>query len=193
MSFLTTLKLMISGLKKPVQLIQINELPEGILLDIGGGGEGVIAQAAGARVFSVDKFLSEIQEALPNAQDAHWITADATFLPYKENHFDGATAFFSCMYMTNEMKEKVFTETRRVLKPAGQFWLWDVKMQAKSELYSVRLKAELPNQKKITTMYGVRAKDQSIASLSVLLQKTGFVIEKVDDGKHTFKITARKS
>ena len=49
-----------NALAKPKQHIVIQKVPQGHVLDIGGGGDGVIAQAGGARIDALDKYISEI-------------------------------------------------------------------------------------------------------------------------------------
>jgi SAM-dependent methyltransferase len=102
-------------LAKPRQRIPIQDTPKGRVLDIGSGGEGVIAQAGGARVVGIDKLVSEIHEARAKAPDIPWVVADATELPCANHCFDSATSFFSCMYMSDDVKAGVFRENRRVL------------------------------------------------------------------------------
>ena len=47
-----------------VQNINISSLDcEGIILDIGGGGEGVIGQKFGNKVIAIDPVLEELEEA----------------------------------------------------------------------------------------------------------------------------------
>jgi ubiquinone/menaquinone biosynthesis C-methylase UbiE len=179
-------------LTKPLQKVTLPSLPPGRVLDIGGGGEGVIAQVGGSQVVAVDKLVSEIGEARDKAPDAHWLAADATQLPCPNGSFSQATAFFSCMYMPNEIKAAVFKETYRVLQPGGEFWIWDAPMSARSGVFALRLQITLPNQKTITTAYGVRAKDQSATSLGSLLQQAGFKTEVSAQHKHWFLLKACK-
>ena len=193
MSFFTNLQMMFSALTKPQQQVTLSELSPGRILDIGGGGEGVIAQVGGSQVVAVDKLFSEIVEACDKAPTANWLTADATQLPCLKESFAQATAFFSCMYMSNEIKAAVFKETYRVLQPGGEFWIWDVPMSTRSGVFALRLQATLPNQKTITTGYGVRAKDQSAASLGSLLQQAGFKTEISAQHKHWFLLKAQKA
>ena len=60
------------------QKIIIDSIPDGSVIDIGGGGEGIIAQIGNERITAIDKNQSEINEAKPNAPKANWILADAT-------------------------------------------------------------------------------------------------------------------
>ncbi|MCG2786461.1 MAG: methyltransferase domain-containing protein [Anaerolineae bacterium] len=193
MSFFTNLQMMFSALTKPQQQVTLSKLPPGRVLDIGGGGEGVIAQVGGCQVVAVDKLVSEIGEARDKAPSANWLAADATRLPWSNGSFAQATAFFSCMYMSDEVKAAVFKETYRVLQPGGEFWIWDVLMSARSGVFALRLQATLPDLKNVSTAYGVRAKDQSAASLGSLLQQAGFKTEINAQHKHWFLLKACKT
>ena len=143
MKLVLVVQMMFNALVKPKQHIVIQEIPQGNVIDIGGGGEGVIAQIGGAGVVAIDKYISEIHEAREKALDAPWMVADATELPCQSSCFDNATAFFSCMYMPDDAKENVFRETRRVLKNGGEFWIWDVHMAPTSNVFAIRLQADL--------------------------------------------------
>ncbi len=193
MSFFTNLQMLFSALSKPTQQVTLLNLPPGRVLDIGGGGEGVIAQVGGSQVVAVDKLFSEIDEARDKSAAANWLTANATQLPCANGSFPHATAFFSCMYMPNEIKSTIFKETYRVLQPGGEFWIWDAPMSARSGVFALRLHVSLPNQKTITTAYGVRAKDQSATSLGDLLQQAGFKTEISAQRKHWFLLKACKT
>jgi ubiquinone/menaquinone biosynthesis C-methylase UbiE len=185
------IQMVFAALVKPMQRIRIRDIPRGRIIDIGGGGEGVIAQAGGAGVVAVDKYLSEIHEARRKAPHSPWVVADADELPFRDNCFDNATAFFSCMYMPDSVKENVFRETRRVLKTGGEFWIWDVRMAARSKVFAVRLEVGFPGNT-IRTVYGVKAKDQSAASICGLLQQAGFDTEVITIRKHWFLISAKR-
>ncbi|MCJ7737930.1 MAG: class I SAM-dependent methyltransferase, partial [Anaerolineae bacterium] len=185
------IRMIINALVKPKQRIRIHEIPKGMVIDIGGGGEGVIAQAGGAGVVAVDRHMSEIHEARGKAPECLWVVADATELPYGNNCFDNATAFFSCMYMPDNTKESVFRETRRVLKKGGEFWIWDVPMAARSNVFAVRLLVDF-HEDTMRTVYGVKAKDQSAASICSQLHQAGFETEVITNRKHWFLINAKR-
>ena len=185
--------MLFNAITRPKQHISIREIPAGTVLDIGGGGEGVIARAGGAAVVAVDKYLSEIDEAREKAAGAAWLVADATALPFKSRSLDHATAFFSCMYMPDEVKEKVFRDTRRVLKQGGEFWIWDAPISLKNKVFAIRLQVNLRDADRINTTYGVKAKDQSAASISSLLRQAGFEPEIITSQKHWFFIQAKNS
>lgn len=192
MKISSIVRMIINALAKPKQRILIQQVPKGRVIDIGGGGEGVIAQAGGARVVAIDKLISEIHEARGKASDTPWMVADAAKLPYRSHCFDSATAFFSCMYMSDSVKRTVFMETQRVLKKGGEFWIWDVHMTSKSNVFAIRLQVNLRDIHTIETVYGVKAKDQSASSICSLLQEAGFEAEGVTSRKHWFFIKAKR-
>jgi ubiquinone/menaquinone biosynthesis C-methylase UbiE len=193
MKLFSIVQMIFNALTKPRQHILIQEIPRGRVIDIGGGGEGVIAQAGGAWVVAIDKYISEIHEARGKAPDVTWMVADATELPCKSHCFDNATAFFSCMYMSDDVKQKVFRETRRVLKEGGEFWIWDAHMAPKSQVFAIRLQVDCQDTHTINTAYGVKAKDQSAASIGSLLQEAGFESEVITNRKHWFLIKAKRA
>ncbi len=193
MNLITIAQMVLNSFAKPKQHISIREIPSGRVLDIGGGGEGIIAQLGGARICAIDKYLSEIYEARHKAPDTLWLTADAINLPYKTHSFDNATAFFSCMYMSNAVKAKVFQETLRVLKPGGELWIWDTVITTRSKVFAIRLQIDLAGIRVANTAYGVKAKNQSAASISTLLQTAGYTVETVAEHRHWFLLKARQA
>jgi hypothetical protein len=96
------------------------------------------------------------------------------------------------MYMPDEVKAGVFRETQRVLKPGGEFWIWDLPMAATSKVCSIRLQVTLPGQGTLNPVYGVKAKDQSVEKLGQQLMAAGFETETVVNQKYWFWLKARK-
>jgi ubiquinone/menaquinone biosynthesis C-methylase UbiE len=127
---------------------------DGYLLDIGGGGEGVIGQLKGSQVVAIDTNRDELLEA---ADGPLKIVMDATQLAFLDNSFCMVTAFYSLMYMTTEDHKRVFSEVFRVLKKEGVFKIWDVQLTHQKGIdkpgFAVPLEVILPN-RKITTGYG---------------------------------------
>jgi ubiquinone/menaquinone biosynthesis C-methylase UbiE len=191
MKLFSMVRMVFSALAKPRQHIRIQEIPQGRVIDIGGGGEGVIAQAGGARVVAIDKNSSEIHEARGKAPDAQWVVADATKLPFGSDSFDNATAFFSCMYMSGDVLQKVLREARRVLKKGGDFWIWDAHIVPKGKVFAIRLHIDLQDTRTTNTAYGVKAKEQSAAGIGSLLEEAGFELAVATRRKHWFFIRAR--
>src|SRR5690348_1504129 len=73
----------------------------GYILDIGGGGEGIIGQMKPSQVIAIDLVKRELEEAPPGPLK---IVMDATDLKFLDRSFDTVTAFFSLMYMRPDIQ-----------------------------------------------------------------------------------------
>lgn len=176
----------------PFQEIVIKEIPSGSIIDIGAGGEGVIAQIGNERVTAIDKLREEIAEAKDKSPKAKWMVADALNLPFDNEEFDNATSFFSGMYMSNEDKRKAFKEVHRVISPGGEFWIWDSKIKIDKERFLIALTISLPGKDKFNTGYGTSITDQDEKIYEVYLKEAGFGIQEMDVNKYWFFIRAKK-
>jgi len=127
---------------------------DGFILDIGGGGEGVIGQLKGKQVISIDSNKHELLEAVNGSLK---IIMDATQLKFLDNSFNLVTAFYSLMYMTVHDHERVFNEVFRVLKKEGVFKIWDVQLTQQEDTnkpgFVVPVEVILPD-RKVSTGYG---------------------------------------
>jgi ubiquinone/menaquinone biosynthesis C-methylase UbiE len=192
MNLLSIAQMIFSAFAKPKQHVVIQEMPPGSVIDIGGGGAGVIGQAGGARVVAIDRRGSEIHEARGKAAHATWMVADATRLPCKNHCLDSATAFFSCMYMSRDVTREAFREAGRALKKGGEFWIWDAHMVPRGGVFAIRLQVDIGDQRTINTTYGVGAKEQSAVGIAGLLREAGFEPEVATKQRHWFLIKAKK-
>jgi len=158
------------------QLLELSPIEtEGLILDIGGGGSGIIGKLNGKQVIAIDKNENELLES---QNDALKIVMDATDLKFLPESFDVCTAFFSLMYIPFNIHLKVFKEAHRVLKSNGKFLVWDIQIPEQFEDYKmflVRLQVRLPNEE-IETGYGVKWQLQNIEYFKDLAQNTNFKI-----------------
>jgi SAM-dependent methyltransferase len=130
----------------------------GLILDVGGGGEGIIGQVKGQQVVAIDLIKRELDEAPGNPLLK--IVMDARDLKFVDASFDTVTVFFTFMYIAPEDHEKVFAEIARVLRPDGRLLVWDVTFPSKKadprhEWVVYPLQVQLPATK-VETGYGVR-------------------------------------
>ena len=114
----------------------------GYVLDIGGGGEGVIGRIEGLQVVAIDCREDELIEA---PEGPLKVVMDARDLQFLDGTFFAATAFFSLMYFDDEAGlQATLAEVFRVLKPGGLFRVWDVDTSTLPEsskpLFAVRIK-----------------------------------------------------
>ncbi|MFX1311481.1 MAG: class I SAM-dependent methyltransferase [Promethearchaeota archaeon] len=168
----------------------------GRILDIGGGGEGVIGQLKGNSVVAIDLRKSELEESLEAGdKESLKIIMDAKDLKFLDNTFNIVTAFFSLMYVPNTDHKQIFTEIYRVLKEDGQFLLWDLiipKNIKKKQIFVVPIKIQI-KYKEIITGYGIRwNKEQNLEYFIGLAKKVGFVIYEQQQEEEYFFLRLKK-
>lgn len=153
---------------------------DGPILDIGGGGEGIIGLMKGNRVIAIDNNKAELEEA-PDGPIK--LVMDCRHTEFLRNSFEVVTSFFTMMYIDPYQHERVFREINRVLKPGGKFYLWDITQPTKeSDLkthFAFHLTVKIPT-RTIETGYGAPLKRQKIDIVHYrdLLGLTGFHVQK---------------
>ncbi|SDY53410.1 Methyltransferase domain-containing protein [Proteiniborus ethanoligenes] len=178
-----------------VQNINLKEFSQkGRVLDIGGGGEGIIGQLLGEKVIAIDPRSDELEEA---AEGPLKIIMDARELKFLNKTFDGVTSFFTLMYIEKQYHQKVFEEIYRVLKDEGEFVIWDATISqfpgGIKDIILVPLEIELKD-KKITTTYGVlwNKAQQDMKYYIKLGEKIGFEVITKEEMNQTYYIRFKK-
>ncbi len=127
----------------------------GLILAIGGGGEGIIGRLKGEQVVAIDISRPELEGAPPGPLK---IVMDARDMKFLDGSFGAASSFFTLCYIDGEDHPKVFEETFRVLRSGGKFLVWDVifgeRIDENKDSAVIPLIVRLPD-RGIGTGYGV--------------------------------------
>jgi ubiquinone/menaquinone biosynthesis C-methylase UbiE len=127
---------------------------KGSILDVGGGGEGVISRLYPEQAVVIDNRLEELEEA---PKGVIKLVMDARSMTFTEECFDNVTLFYSFMYMQKSDYHKVVAEIVRVLKLNGHLHLWDADI-TEANPFLTHLEIEYPDHS-LNTTYGIYKED----------------------------------
>lgn len=163
----------------------------GSILDIGGGGEGIIGRIYGTQVVAIDNREEELDEA-PDACEKRLM--DATALQFPDRSFDHVTFFYSLMYMNRDEQRKALGEAARVLRPGGTIHLWDTDIDAAyPEPFVVDLEI-VTDRFSVHTSYGIVKKDaQDADTILQDLSDLGFKRCRCEKEEGQFLIVGEKA
>lgn len=164
------------------------------ILDIGGGGEGIIGHIYGNRVIAIDKREDELLET---NNEAIKVVMDGTALKFVDETFDVVTLFFSMMYMGTTTQEKVLSEALRVLKKDGILEIWDVPVPkydgGEKNVFVTHLDVTYPNGE-VSTSYGIGMSDeaQTLESVHEKAGALGFTFLEKESMAVAFRLKYKK-
>ena len=164
---------------------------DGEILDIGGGGEGVIGRLKGSQVVAIDLHQEELDGIVDGPLK---MVMDARDLKFPEGHFAVVTAFFSMMYMkTRADQQQVLRQAYRVLRPGGRLLVWDIDLPSlpdtRKSCYLVRLRYRVRGFEK-GTAYGARwpSEPRGEQDYIRMAEEAGFHHQATTRVAHTFQL-----
>jgi ubiquinone/menaquinone biosynthesis C-methylase UbiE len=166
----------------------------GWILDIGGGGEGVIGRLKGDQVIAIDISKRELEEAPDGPLK---IIMDASDLSFLDGTFPTATSFFTLMYIPGSLHQKVFEEIYRVLQPEGKFLIWDLTLPTcldeDKEVPVILLTIKMLG-KELTPGYGTKwpSQNQDLAYYMKLAKAAGFKVLEQEEKGQIFSLILQK-
>jgi ubiquinone/menaquinone biosynthesis C-methylase UbiE len=164
------------------------------ILDIGGGGEGIIGQMKGQQVVAIDPNRRELEEA---AEGPLKVVMDAGDMLFLDASFEVVTSFFTLMYINGAKHEKVFQEAFRVLESGGRFLIWDVELppclDEGKDIVAFFLNIKLPD-REVETGYGADWPEQTqgLSYYMELAEKVGFTVSDQKENGRLFYLKLRK-
>lgn len=173
-----------------MKLVLKKEL-EGTILDIGGGGEGILGRLYGQRVIAIDRCQEELDEAPGGFQK---MRMDATKLEFGDECFENVTFFYTLMYMNEDAQRQAIREAARVLKKGGHLYLWDAEIvSAYPEPFCAELDIDLPEEH-IHTTYGIVKQDpQTLESVEKMCTDAGLCVTTIENQSGHFFLCCKKS
>lgn len=172
-----------------VKLVIEDFASSGYILDVGGGGEGVVGQRKGRDVIAIDIREEELEEAPDGFLK---IVMDACDLQFLDETFGAATAFFSMMYVSDPSDQRrIFEEVWRVLEPGCTFHVWDVDLSTRPptdrEFFLVYLLYQI-GEGVTETGYGQRWPEEGMGPEDYveMAEEVGFRLTHVNRNQHTF-------
>ncbi|MHA1771273.1 MAG: class I SAM-dependent methyltransferase [Candidatus Thorarchaeota archaeon] len=179
----------------PQQKVTLQELRrDQLILDVGAGGEGIVARLGGKQVCAVDIRMDEIREARIHDPPAQWLVADGRRLCFADNTFDMVTFWFSLGYFrTAENKRESLSEAYRVLQDDGILSIKAAQINCEEERFIFRVLYIFPDGTLSSVGYGVKGgQEQTMKSMKDLIENAGFKCKNCKSHGHWFEIIAGK-
>lgn len=173
-------------------MIRLSNEMQGTILDIGGGGEGIIGRLYKNQVVAIDNCQEELDEA-PDCFEK--VRMDAESLAYQGETFDNITFFYSFMFMNLDTQKQALSEAVRVLKTGGTLHIWDTEIaSAYPEPFCVDLDICLNNEELIHTTFGIISdvKHQTAETFLSICSEYHLIIQKEEMENGHFYLVFQK-
>lgn len=173
-------------------MIRLSKEIQGTILDIGGGGEGIIGRLYKSQVVAIDNCQEELDEA-PDCFEK--VLMNAEKLDYQDESFDNITFFYSLMFMNMSTQKQAVSEAIRVLKAGGTLHIWDTEISsACPEPFCVDLDIYLDGEV-VHTTFGIVSdvKDQTVDTFLQIGSEYNLIIKRQEMKNGHFYLVFRKA
>ncbi len=169
-------------------------IDDGLILDIGGGGEGLVSRIEGNKVCVLDIRMSEIREAQIHSHSSNWFVADGRYPCFKDEIFDSVTLWFSLGFMSTwSTKRAVLEAAHRVLKKNGKLSIMASLIPNHGDSLIFWATFTFPDGTLSKTGYGVRgSQNQTLPRVMELITDIGFGQHYSEDHGEWFKVESLK-
>ncbi len=180
----------------PTQIIEMEPIDcTGLILDIGGGDDGVIGLLQKNVVIAIGTGEPGPDESLTGPVN---VIMDATDMQFHAGTFDLAAAFFTLTCFPPEKRGRLFRECHRVLRPGGRFLIWDTIVPARSKTagnnHVVPLRIRTPGMVIRTICRVTRSgRRQDVNDFIELASESGFAVIERKKVRQAFYLALRKS
>lgn len=164
------------------------------ILDLGGGGEGIIGMMKGRDVIAIDRRKDELEET---SNDSLKIVMDMNELNFLDETFSTVTAFFTFMYIPEENFEGILKEVWRVMKPGGELLIWEPIFsippeEREKKAAVIPLTIHFPDGRINQTGYGGKLRDQDESTFLTPAIKIGFKVLYKNVDEFTYHLHLQK-
>lgn len=178
----------------PIQEVHLPVVPPGLILDVGGGGEGIVSRLAEKNACIVDVNLDKIREAQIYGADVEWFACDGQSLCFRSSTFDSATLWFSLAYFSSRMdKELALLEVSRVLRKRGILSILGMLIEDTCETMTFNGHFIYPDGYVSRMSYRVKGnQQQNLGIIKKLVEESGFNAVTSTDHGYWFEMMALK-
>lgn len=169
---------------------------QGEVLDMGFESKGAIYRALRQRILYDTHFeTAASMDSCADIEDCQWVYGYPEKLPFKDNTFDAATAFFSISFLKRKyIRNKVIKEVARALKDGGKLYIWDMNTDFKLIKPKKKIKILLKGGEEIVLeLKGDRVpRCFSLYSITPVISRYFKIVDEKDFGGHFYIEAVKK-
>ena len=170
--------------------VRLDRTHTGSILDIGGGGEGIVGRLYGRQVTAIDNRREELDEAPEGFEK---VLMDACEMSFASASFDHVTFFYTMMFIAKDKQRRALAEACRCLRPGGTLEIWDAAFE-RAEPFVTELAVYVAGER-IDVSYGVweEGASQNLLRFQEMAEGLGLSEEVCEEAEGHFYLRWRKN